>query len=172
MSKARKMETAGEEFKALVHSIRASDKYHGYSVLAGEILWACVQNVKPERRRTDRAPEVDFLEIMKVRYPADYFCLARKPRSDKRETVLRSAAKRMVNAMADRKKKTFLTFEGEKYQCSHATVAFRYIMNILPVDVFDKYPRFATVDRELKEQGFSVLKYGENEVKFEVQYAR
>ena len=165
------METAGPEFKALCQSIRASERYHGYSILAGEILWGCVQNAKPERR-TNRAQEVDFLEIMKVRYPADYFCLARNPRSDKRETVLRSAAKRMVNAMADRKKKTFLTFEGKKYQCSHATVAFRYIMNILPIEAFDQYPRFATVDRELKEQGYSVLKYGENEVKFEVQYAR
>lgn len=159
MSYARKSEETSKLYANICESLRASQKYKGYSILAGKYLMDAVKSVPLpfENKRSG----TDWCALLKTRAPADYWKMKQLYPTWSVEQQRKSL--HALELLNGQQRRVFLTFEGQRFQVSNMTLAVEYLRHIIPLDVWDTPPRLATVKREFRHSTLCVFTYGENE---------
>lgn len=158
MSYARKRENTSQLYANVCESLRASKRYKGYSIIAGEYLMDLIKSMPvPRKKKTVKS----WSEILEEKYPANYWKLMQKDGVEF-DIIKQSCAWRMLSYLRQQKKRWYLTFEGERFQVSSMALAVDYLRAIIPADAWDFLPHTFAVRKQLRSGKRAVFYYGEN----------
>ncbi|MBO7330068.1 MAG: hypothetical protein J6W00_15000 [Lentisphaeria bacterium] len=159
MSYARTPEVFGTVFANAVNSLKASKKYHGYSILAGEHLLDALKSMPPPRVSARRA--TDYVALLKELYPAYHYVMTRSPRWKKSQ---QGKAVSIMQNILERHQRVRVTFEGNTFLCSSTPTAIAYLRGVIHPDAWDRVPNCAIAYQRMEMYGGrAVFTYGENE---------
>lgn len=164
MSYARRTDVSSETYRNICHSLKASPRYKGFAILAGENLLDAV--LRHELSFQEKAHgKTDWVKIVEKRFPADAWELKRKyPRWDYDR---QKRAYAIISALNSRERIVYLTFEGERFPVSSMRLACDYVRAIIPREVWNYVPNKSSCEKQISASGKAVFTYGDNEVVME-----
>lgn len=161
MSYARKYDTSSPLYLNVCSSIKASARYKGFSILAGEELLNVVRqfNLPPTEKKRKTT---DWGKLLASRFPVDYWRFNKLHPSW--DLGRQKKAEDLIARINGQQEQVFLTFEGERIRVSSLRLTILYLRHVIPIEAWDYRPTESSAQRELKRNdGRCVYRYGENE---------
>lgn len=164
MSYARQA-AMSDAFENICRAIRMSERYKGYSIYAGEILFMAVQccpevKIPPKRKNS--------IDLLRENFPADYWRVMKDAAGLSQKTIHRRALN-CLKYLREVNQKKFITFQGKRFQVGSLKTGMNYVMSKIPKKRWLSVPFAAKVYHDLiMNDGTAEYFYDEGSVKFEV----
>jgi hypothetical protein len=118
--------------------IASSPRHNGYSIFAAEYLLRSIMTM-PEGEAPGKT-RVNWIEMLKKEFPADYWSVTSKVRKTDNPKALRDSARSKCYYLRSQEKKKYLTFKGQRFQISHIAIGVAFIVAMVPLGHWQHFP--------------------------------